>query len=51
MANVFYPMSSGIDPDWGSLGTANSVALQRASGKGSREEIALRAAVNHKSEE
>ena len=51
MANAILPISIGIDLAWSGLGTATSVTLRRASGKGSCEEIARTVAVNRAAEE
>jgi hypothetical protein len=51
MANVFPPLSSGIDHDRRSLGAASKAARSPASAKSACEEIARNIAVAHKPED
>jgi hypothetical protein len=51
MANKFPPVPTDIDLDWSGLGSAISVALQRASSKSDCEEIARRVAIHRKAKD
>lgn len=50
MANQLVTAFCGIDVDRSGLGTANTVTVDRASGKSAREENGCRAAINHQAE-